>query len=55
MKKINSGIIVIYKEEGVTSRDAVNIVSKKLNVKAKRFTKKAAEAIVAAGGKIEVI
>lgn len=31
---INSGIIVIYKEEGVTSRDAVNIVSKKLNVKA---------------------
>ncbi|MGP1608573.1 MAG: tRNA pseudouridine(55) synthase TruB [Clostridium sp.] len=34
MKKINSGIIVIYKEEGVTSRDAVNIVSKKLNAKA---------------------
>ena len=31
---INSGIIVIYKEEGLTSRDAVNIVSKKLNVKA---------------------
>ena len=31
---INSGIIVIYKEEGITSRDAVNIVSKKLNVKA---------------------
>lgn len=31
---INSGIIVIYKEEGVTSRDTVNIVSKKLNAKA---------------------
>lgn len=34
---------------------ATGTLEKKLNVKAKRFTKKAAEAIEAAGGKIEVI
>ncbi len=34
---------------------ATGTLEKKLNIKAKRFTKKAAEAIEAAGGKIEVI
>lgn len=34
---------------------ATGTLEKKLNVKAKRFTKKAAEAIEKAGGKIEVI
>ena len=43
--KINDGIVIL----GTGSLD------KKLNVKAKRFTKSAAEKIEAAGGKIEVI
>ena len=48
--------------EGIISKEKDGIVilatgklEKKLNVKAKRFTKKAAEAILAAGGKIEVM
>ena len=43
--KINDGIVVL----------ATGFLDKKLNVKAKRFTKAAAEKIQAAGGKIEVI
>ena len=43
--KINDGIVVI----------ATGSLDKKLTVKAKRFTKVAAEKIEAAGGKIEVI
>ena len=43
--KINDGIVVL----------ATGSLDKKLNVKAKRFTKAAAEKIQAAGGKIEVI
>ena len=49
-------------KEGIISKEKDGIVilatgklEKKLNVKAKRFTKKAAEAILAAGGKIEVM
>ena len=45
IKKVNDGIVVL----GTGSLD------KKLTVKAKRFTKSAAEKIEAAGGKIEVI
>ena len=48
--------------DGIISKEKDGIVilatgklEKKLSVKASRFTKKAAEAIVAAGGKIEVI
>ena len=48
--------------DGIISKEKEGIVilatgklEKKLSVKASRFTKKAAEAIVAAGGKIEVI
>ena len=48
--------------DGIISKEKDGIVilatgklDKKLSVKASRFTKKAAEAIVAAGGKIEVI
>ena len=48
--------------DGIISKEKDGIVilatgklDKKLRVKASRFTKKAAEAIVAAGGKIEVI
>ena len=43
--KVNDGIVVI----------ATGKLDKKLTVKAKRFTKAAAEKIEAAGGKIEVI
>ena len=43
--KINDGIVIL----------ATGNLEKKLNVKAKRFTKAAAEKIEAAGGKIEVI
>ena len=43
--KINDGIVVL----------ATGNLDKKLTVKAKRFTKAAAEKIEAAGGKIEVI
>ena len=43
--KINDGIVVI----------ATGKLEKKLTVKAKRFTKAAAEKIEAAGGKIEVV
>ena len=43
--KINDGIVVL----------ATGNLEKKLTVKAKRFTKAAAEKIEAAGGKIEVI
>ena len=43
--KINDGIVVL----------ATGKLDKKLTVKAKRFTKVAAEKIEAAGGKIEVI
>ena len=43
--KVNDGIVVI----------ATGDLDKKLTVKAKRFTKAAAEKIEAAGGKIEVI
>ena len=43
--KVNDGIVVL----------ATGNLDKKLNVKAKRFTKAAAEKIEAAGGKIEVI
>ena len=49
-------------KEGIISKEKDGIVilatgklEKKLNVKAKRFKKKAAEAILAAGGKIEVM
>ena len=45
IRKINDGIVVI----------ATGKLEKKLTVKAKRFTKAAAEKIEAAGGKIEVI
>ena len=45
ISKVNDGIVIL----GTGSLD------KKLSVKAKRFTKSAAEKIVAAGGKIEVI
>lgn len=47
ISKINDGIVVIA--TGELDKD------KKLNVKAKKFTKNAAEAIEKAGGKIEVI
>lgn len=43
--KINDGIVVL----------ATGKLEKKLTVKANRFTKAAAQAIEAAGGKIEVI
>ena len=43
--KINDGIVVL----------GTGKLEKKLNVKARRFTKSAAEKIEAAGGKIEVI
>ena len=43
--KINDGIVVL----------GTGKLEKKLTVKAKRFTKAAAEKIEAAGGKIEVI
>ena len=45
IRKINDGIVVL----------ATGKLDKKLTVKAKRFTKAAAEKIEAAGGKIEVI
>ncbi len=45
ISKINDGIVILGTGE----------IDKKLNVKAKRFTKTAAEKIEAAGGKIEVI
>lgn len=45
ISKVNDGIVVI----------ATGNLEKKLTVKAKRFTKAAAEKIEAAGGKIEVI
>ena len=40
---------------GEQMKTATGSLDKKLNVKAKRFTKAAAEKIQAAGGKIEVI
>ena len=43
--KINDGIVVL----------ATGKLEKKLNVKAKRFTKKAKEEIEALGGKAEVV
>ena len=43
--KINDGIVIL----------GTGKIEKKLNVKARRFTKSAAEKIEAAGGKIEVI
>ena len=46
---------IISKEEDGIVILATGKLDKKLSVKASRFTKKAAEAIVAAGGKIEVI
>ncbi|MCI9016746.1 MAG: 50S ribosomal protein L15 [Clostridia bacterium] len=45
ISKINDGIVIL----------ATGNLDKKLNVKAKRFTKTAAEKIQSAGGKIEVI
>lgn len=45
IKKANDGIVIL----------GTGKLDKKLNVKAKRFTKSAAEQIEAAGGKIEVI
>ena len=45
IKKENDGIVIL----------GTGKLEKKLNVKAKRFTKSAAEKIEAAGGKIEVI
>ncbi len=45
IRKVKDGIVVI----------ATGKLDKKLNVKANRFTKAAAQAIEAAGGKIEVI
>ena len=45
ISKVNDGIVVL----------ATGSLEKKLTVKAKRFTKAAAEKIEAAGGKIEVI
>ena len=45
ISKINDGIVVL----------ATGNLDKKLNVKAKRFTKAAAEKIEAVGGKIEVV
>ena len=45
ISKVNDGIVVL----------ATGSLEKKLTVKAKRFTKSAAEKIEAAGGKIEVI
>ena len=45
ISKINDGIVIL----------GTGSIEKKLSVKAKRFTKSAAEKIVAAGGKIEVI
>ena len=45
ISKVNDGIVVL----------ATGNLDKKLTVKAKRFTKTAAEKIEAAGGKIEVI
>ena len=45
ISKVNDGIVVL----------ATGNLDKKLTVKAKRFTKSAAEKIEAAGGKIEVI
>lgn len=46
---------IISKEKDGIVILATGKLEKKLSVKASRFTKKAAEAIVAAGGKIEVI
>lgn len=46
IKKLNDGIVVMGSGE---------LTAKNLNVKAARFTKSAAEKIVAAGGKAEVI
>lgn len=46
---------IISKEKDGIVILATGKLDKKLSVKASRFTKKAAEAIVAAGGKIEVI
>ena len=43
--KINDGIVIL----------GTGKLEKKLNVKARRFTKSAAEKIEASGGKIEVI
>ena len=45
ISKVNDGIVIL----------GTGSIDKKLSVKAKRFTKSAAEKIVAAGGKIEVI
>ena len=45
ISKINDGIVIL----------GTGDIDKKLTVKAKRFTKTAAEKIEAAGGKIEVI
>ena len=45
ISKINDGIVIL----------GTGNLEKKLTVKAKRFTKTAAEKIEAAGGKIEVI
>ena len=47
--------VIISKEKDGIVILATGKLEKKLNVKAKRFTKKAAEAILAAGGKIEVM
>ena len=46
ISKVNDGIIIL---------GTGNLENKKLNVKAKRFTKTAREKIEAAGGKIEVV
>ena len=45
ISKVNDGIVIL----------GTGTLEKKLNVKAKRFTKSAAEKIEAAGGKIEVV
>ena len=45
ISKINDGIVIL----------GTGTIEKSLSVKAKRFTKSAAEKIVAAGGKIEVV
>ena len=45
ISKVNDGIVIL----------GTGSIDKKISVKAKRFTKSAAEKIVAAGGKIEVI
>ena len=46
ISKVNDGIVIL---------GTGNLENKKLNVKAKRFTKTAREKIEAAGGKIEVV